>query len=360
MKAHRYLITILLLGLAACTTVEATIQSSLPAKVRNEPVTHFDNYDHLGLTKNEVDTLLSLTEVDGYPLYTMHYYANFDNLANNLQPVNQQLAYQPPTNNTWACSLFAAFAASENRLYGRNFDWEFSPAILLYTYPPDGYASATMVDIAYLGFAGDQSKNLTEKPLDELVDLLDAPYLPFDGINEAGLAIGMAAVPAGNVPIDPKKDTLGSLGVIRAVLDTAADVDEALEILQNHNIDFTGGPPVHYLLADAHGKAALLEHYEGEIHIFRNQTPWQQATNFLTASVDSPTGQCWRYDTISERLEAAQGSMTTEEAMRLLENVSQVGTQWSVVYNLSRGDIHIVMGKDYENEHVLPFELTGP
>ena len=52
------------------------------------------------------------------------------------------------------CSLFAALGDPENRLFGRNFDWRYSPALLLFTDRPagGGYASVSMVDIAYLGF----------------------------------------------------------------------------------------------------------------------------------------------------------------------------------------------------------------
>jgi len=257
-------------------------------------------------------------------------------------------------------SLFAAFADPKNRLYGRNFDWEFSPALLLYTYPKDGYASASMVDIAYLGFSGDLSLNLIEKPFDELRDLLSAPYFPFDGVNEAGLAIGMAAVSPGDVPLDPELDTLGSLEIIRVVLDHAANVEEGLEIIQRYNIDFQGGPPIHYLIADALGNSVLFEYYQGEKYIYRNQTPWQHATNFLNASVKTPSGQCWRYDVMSERLQASQGRMSPETAMNLLKDVSQNNTQWSVVYDLSRHEIRVVMGKRYSNEYVLPLELKNP
>jgi hypothetical protein len=33
---------------------------------------------------------------------------------------------------------FAAIGDEEQNLYGRNFDWQFSPAVLLFTDPPDG------------------------------------------------------------------------------------------------------------------------------------------------------------------------------------------------------------------------------
>jgi hypothetical protein len=37
-------------------------------------------------------------------------------------------------------------------LFGRNFDYYYSPALLLFTRPPAGYASVSMVDLAVVGF----------------------------------------------------------------------------------------------------------------------------------------------------------------------------------------------------------------
>ncbi len=147
----------------------------------------------------------------------------------------------------------------EHRLYGRNFDWQYSPALLLFTDPPDGYASVSMVDMEYLGFSGQSFLNLTDLPLEDIEALLQAPYLPFDGMNEHGLAIGMAAVPDGDMQADPARETRGSLGIIREMLDHARDAEEAVDILMKYNIDFEGGPPLHYLMADAKGKSVLVE-----------------------------------------------------------------------------------------------------
>ena len=118
-----------------------------------------DAYAHLGLSTAEVDSLLSLEQVDDYPLYTMHHYEAYEiGSSVDAQPL---AIVSGNKENQWACSLFAALANPDARLYGRNFDWEFSPALLLFTYPPDGYASAAMVDIAYLGFEGAESAILT-------------------------------------------------------------------------------------------------------------------------------------------------------------------------------------------------------
>jgi hypothetical protein len=192
--------------------------------------------------------------------------------------------------------------------------------------------------------------------LSERRRLLEAPALPFDGMNENGLAIGMAAVPAGGMRPDPNKKTIDQLAVMREILDHAGTVDEAIKILSRYNIDM-GNVPLHYLVASAPGDSALVEFYQGKMEVFRNESPWQLATNFLVAATGGRTqGQCPRYDRLSQRLRANRGQLTIEGALNLLAEVSQGGpetqssTQWSVVYDLTSGEVNIVMGRKYAEE----------
>jgi predicted choloylglycine hydrolase len=204
-----------------------------------------------------------------------------------------------------------------------------------------------MVDITYLGFDGEPSKKLTDLPLKQRRALLQAPFLPFDGMNEKGLAIGMAAVPPGDMTPDPQKETIDQLVVIREILDHAATVDEAIRILGSYNIEM-GEVPIHYLIASASGNSALVEFHQGQMVVTRNELPWQQATNFLVAAThDSPTGACWRYDLIGERLNKNGGQITTVEGLNLLADVSQPSTQWSILYDMTSGEVQVVMGRNY-------------
>jgi hypothetical protein len=321
----------------------------------------------IGSIAAPIMTLGSVEQVNDYPLYVMHYYGDAEqNIAfvehfsapTALHAVEQQ-TQQP----AWACSLFAAFTDPAHALYGRNFDWQYSPALLLVNHPPDGYESVAMVDIAYLGFeTEDRAKEILDLPLLERAALLNAPFLPFDGMNEAGLAIGMAAVPYSPVPRDPDLPTTGSLGIIREVLDHAATVDEAIMIFGQFNIDMTGGPPLHYLIADMNGESALIEFYRGEIVVQRGtdhvDQPWNMATNFIRASVTSgkPESRCWRYAAISARLAERRGAITPEEAMALLGDVAQPSTQWSIVYGMATGAINVVMHQQYDTVYTFNFE----
>ncbi|MGB8984431.1 MAG: C45 family peptidase [Anaerolineales bacterium] len=296
---------------------------------------------------DEAKTLASLEQVDDYPLYTMTYYGEYASRTTSSLPAREEAEAKDPA---WACSLFTVLLDDEHLLYGRNFDWEFSPALLLFTNPPDGYASVSMVDIAYLGFSAETVSSLTDLPLEEREGLLGAPLLPFDGMNEHGLAIGMAAVDPGGMQADPSKETIGSLGIIREILDHARDVDEAVGIMKKYNIDFRGGPPLHYLIADAKGKAVLVEFFRGEMIVMDNDQPWHFATNFLRSAVPDPQqGYCRRYDRIKSRMDEEQGLLDAASAMELLAEVAQNNTQWSVVYQMGRGEVSVVMGRDYAN-----------
>ena len=299
-----------------------------------------------GLSEQDVATLASLKKVDDYPLYTMRYQGPLD-LRGTLETMEGLAGAKLPS--TWACSLFAALGDPQHMLYGRNFDWEYSPALLLFAAPPDGYASVSMVDIAYLGFGGQQASSVTDLPLTERRALLSAPFLPFDGMNEHGLTVGMAAVPPGDMNPDPNKESIDSLRIIRKVLDQAGNVDEAVAMMQRYNISMEGGPPLHYLMADRTGRAALVEFYRGKMIVIPNDKAWHQATNFLRSSVGGDgsraEGQCWRYDTLFRRLTDVEGRLSTQGAMSLLADVSQNNTQWSVVYDMITGEVMVTMGR---------------
>jgi hypothetical protein len=236
----------------------------------------------------------------------------------------------------------------------------------LYTDPPDGYASVSMVDIEYLGFGGSRTKDLFNLPLSERLALLAAPAFPFDGMNERGLAVGMAAVPAAEIGTDPNKKAIDKLAVMREILDHAATVDEAVKVLASYNIAM-GPTPLHYLIASAAGNSALVEFYGGRMVVFRNEDPWQLTTNFVLASTGGhPQGQCPRYDRISQRLQETGGQLTMPGAMSLLAEVSQdfpvaqSATQRSIVYDMTGGDVSIVMGRGYAGSaHTLHLSLAG-
>ena len=319
-----------------------------------------------GLSEHEVATLDSLRQIDDHPLYTMRFVGDYS-LEQASAGADGSWAIAPwparadlnPT-GAWACSLFAAMGGDTGTIYGRNFDWEHSPALLLFTDPPDGYASVSMVDIAYLADAADWDR-LADLPIEDRSPLLRAPLWPFDGMNEYGLVVGMAAVPESPMPYDPGNRTIDSLMVIRLVLDGARSADEAIAILEGFNVAWGGGPPLHYRIADASGHAVLVEFVEGEMLVIANEHPYHLATNHLRASANSDTSAgCWRYDLLAGDLERAIGCLDSVGAMDLLRRVSQPNTQWSIVYGAHSRRIDLVMGRNYDVRHTYHLRAGDP
>ena len=294
-------------------------------------------------------SLFSFRKVDD-ALYVMHLYGGYgfdEYLEDGLQARGQTSPPAQTADPPWACTVFAALNQEADLLLGRNFDWFNRPTLLLFTHPPGGYASVSLVDLSYLGFD-------TEPPSwRERLRLFDAPYWTFDGMNDKGLAVGMMAVPQADTLNDPRRVTIGSLDAIRLMLDRARTVDEAIALLGAHNIDWEGGPPLHYLIADAAGHSAIVEFVEGEMQVLPNEEPWQVATNFLLTGLSPERAKrsCRRYATAHETLERAEGSLPPGEAMDLLEDVSQDITMWSVVYGMTSGDIRVSVGRDFEDVH---------
>ncbi len=100
-------------------------------------------------------------------------------------------------NNKYACTCFAAMGSDSCRLFGRNFDWTTHIALLLFTDPPDGYASVSMIDLEHAGY----SDTNTPDAWTNRYNLLQAPFLPMDGLNEKGLAVAIMAVPQAAAPL---------------------------------------------------------------------------------------------------------------------------------------------------------------
>ena len=306
-----------------------------------------------GFSHDAFETLNSLEKVDDYPLYVMHYVGGYDS------PVTVDF----PDNTPFACSLFAALGDENHLLYGRNLDWAYAPALLLYTDPPDGYSSVSMVNLTYFNISPGNLQTLMELPIPEREALLGAPYFPFDGMNEYGLTIGIAAVNESVADYDSSRPTIGSLVIIREVLDHARTVDETVAIFSQYNIDFTGGPPVHYLIADRNGQAVLIEYIAGQQVVLSNEHTWHLATNHLLGIGTQGAGSSgWRYGIMEERLASSDGTLTPEDGMDLLSDVSarMDGTQWSILYGISTGRISVALARNYDNIHIFQLEILNP
>ena len=180
-------------------------------------------------------------------------------------------------------------------------------------------------------------------------------------MNEHGLAVGMMAVGHAEGGQDPGKATLGSLELIRLMLDYAKDVPEAMALVAAYNVDF-GSIPVHYLIGDRYGNSAVIEFLDGEILSIYGNDIFQVSTNFILSEIQPSDADtfCNRYNRLHSALERSKGIIGNEQAMCLLKDVSQVGndtaTRWSVVYDIHNLEILVAINRKYSNVFSYYFE----
>jgi hypothetical protein len=310
----------------------------------------------------ELQSLASLKAADSYPFYTMTYAGDygFDEFlktgARNdreiesfvvkrlLKGVNIDLHI-----SGGGCTAFAAADPSGSMIYGRNFDFDYAPSMLLKTKPKVGYASISIVNLAFAGY----DKSYLPEPLHINSFLtLAAPFLPFDGMNEKGVVISLLAVPRAEAPQKPGQVTLNTTTAIRLVLDKAASVDEAVALLKKYNYYFSGDIACHYLIADRSGKSVLVEFLDGDIKVTERSGNYQVASNFIAYNgMNEGEGgsEFKRYDTVFNKLKETNGVLDRKESMILLSQAAMPGKcQWSVVYDLHDMSVDVCVGDKYD------------
>ena len=258
------------------------------------------------------------------------------------------------------CTAFVVKNESGDILFGRNFDFLYAPSLQLYTAPNNGYASVSTVNRAFAGYSGD---NLPDGSFFNTFLTLAAPFLPFDGMNEKGLAIALLAVPKAEVPYNPDKITLNTTTAIRLVLDKAATVEEAIELLKQYNIYFSGGIECHYLIADASGHSVIVEYVNQELCVVESETEYQIASNFIAyngLNIGEGFTEFERYDRVQNAIEENNGILEVSGAIQLLADVGVFDgdidkLQWSVLYNLTTGKGGIFANRKTNN--IIEFNL---
>jgi hypothetical protein len=299
-----------------------------------------------------------IEKIDDYPLYYMDFASDYDfgrYLASAPQLISIPIDVFPEETNKWACTCFSANYSVDSVLFGRSFDFFHKSCMLLHTTPPGAFSSYSMVDLFYCGFSGDVSY---QELLDNPSKLAKAPFRPLDGVNEKGVAIGLMAVPYAEPPYDPAKASFYDLALIRLVLDYAENTDSAISLLQRYNYD-AGDPPVHFLIADKYGNSVIVEYLDNDMKITRNTEPFLISTNFIVYNSGAPQNvSCDRYKKAYSTIKENSGIISKMESMKLLEDVSQAITMWSMVYDLnSYNSISVSVGRNFKK--VYTFKKTG-
>lgn len=332
-----------------------------------------------GYWSNQVDSLNSIQKVaDGF--YTMDYTYDYDidEILEKGFSTHVQLVVEGAMNvltdyKGFGCTTFNSVNKEGEYLFSRNFDYMDSPYLLVWTHPENGYKSISSVSLYFLMY---NDKFLPEDQFTGLLTLL-APYCPLDGINEKGLSIGVLELEKDPVFQMTSKPNLTTTTMIRAVLDKAATVDEAIQIFDSYDMrDYLFGEcTYHYQIADAQGNSAVIEYVNGKMKVIypeknsENKVDYISAANYyITEGVDDPLALGFeRTAIVNDCLSRRKGVTSENIAMKVLKKASMknedmngyiCSTLWSAVFNTHDLTMDVCAFRDYKN--VYSFSVNQP
>lgn len=240
-----------------------------------------------------------------------------------------------------ACSTYIAPDGDGGFTVGRNFDWEACTSLILKNSPDSGYASISTCNLDFLGFG----EGFTPEGMVNSIKALAGIYVPLDGINEAGLVV--ADLMAGDNEVtnqDSGKADLTITSAIRLLLNKAASVEEAVDLLGQYDIHSDINKGHHLFIADKTGKSIAVEWVKNKMYVVK--TP--ALTNHYLCDWKRNIGSDGSVDRFNRIVKQVQnnGNMDVNAGKKLLRDVglnmkSSVngeGTQWSIVYSLGKTD----------------------
>ena len=104
-----------------------------------------------------------------------------------------------------------------------------------------------------------------------------APFAPMDGMNEKGLCVAVLMIQdRPGFQQDTGRPDLTTTTAVRLLLDKAADVEEAVDLLSQYDMHASAGMMVHFALADATGHSVVVEYIDNEMVV----TETEVVTNY--------------------------------------------------------------------------------
>lgn len=259
--------------------------------------------------------------------------------------------------NPFGCSTLSVPEKNQGYLFGRNFDWENCNALIISADPENGYASVSTVNTDFI-----QAGGLDISRLPDQIQAIVGLYAPLDGMNEKGLAVSVNMIQdSDTISQDTDKPDLTTTTAVRLLLDQAATVQEATNLLQQYDLHASMGMMVHFAIADAKGNSVAVEYIGNEMSVI--ETP--AVTNFYLTEGEKygiGTEQSHeRYDILINTLHE-KTSMTEADVKDALDSVSKhnfgefESTEWSIVMNQERKELVYFHRENYEHGYRISLE----
>lgn len=255
-----------------------------------------------------------------------------------------------------ACTAFS-LRANNSLLAGKNLDWLVGEGIVVVN--KRGAPKLSFVP------PGEKAARWTSKYGSVTFNQFGIEF-PLGGMNEAGLVVEELSYWPSGYPRNQDREQINELQWIQYQLDNYRTVEEVISNLSNPEIRrylFA----LHYFIADRSGRSAVIEFISGGTRVYSGgDLPVPALSN---NSYENSIEDLSRYEGFGGELEIRNGPGSQERfmraawllkqfvytdqkaavnyAFRILENVRQADTQWSIVYDPEEMHIYLVtLGND--------------
>ena len=253
----------------------------------------------------------------------------------------------------FGCSTISVENTEGGYYFGRNFDWNKCDAMMVASYPSDGYASFSTVNVDFVR----QGTGFASRFLSDEVLTAAALYAPLDGMNEKGLCVSVNMIQDNDtISQNTEKPDITTTTAIRLLLNRAADADEAVELLGQYDFHASMGYMVHLAIADSTGRSVAVEYINNEMKVI--ETPI--LTNFYLSEGEKNgigTSQSHtRFEILEQTLEE-NPVMDSGQVRDALSSVSKgnfgefESTEWSVVFDQSALTAEYYHREDYGSSY---------
>lgn len=346
---------------------------------------------------SEMAALTTVKQISDHPYYTMTY-ENFDYselLNEELSDNNAVIQYYKNKFFKSAAAIVPGKNENENipkgsvAFFGRTFIDTYmkgriynsydAPLAMIITKPENGYKAWNIVDLSDVGL---QSEENLDQWYSNAFQTVAASYCVSEGINQEGLSVSLISCPTANCTDSQKANITPSLAV-RLMLDRAATVQNAIDVLDGYDIDFSGGA-YHFFVSEKTGNSAVIEYVNGKMSVTypESESYHQVCSNKMedtsVASSMKDFGDKYSettlYNQLNKELSSAEkngSGMSQDYAQDRIQKLSsnfkevseeycgtkQYGTLYTVFYDTAKMTMHIVIANDTKTQSYT-YDLT--
>lgn len=250
----------------------------------------------------------------------------------------------------FACSTFL-LSKNGRHVFGRNYDWVSGNGMVIVN--ARGVAKTSFMPesggaISWVSGYGSITFNQFGKEF------------PHGGMNERGLVVELMWLAETTYPEEDERASMNELQWIQYQLDNCANIAEVIATDKKIRISRAGAAPLHYLIADASGKAATIEFIDGKMVVHQGadltypvltntmyKDAIKQVSNQKDAKGSFQDNSLERFSTACRMVKQYQANDIKEEpvdyAFNILNKVAQKNfTKWSVVYDITNKQIYFI------------------